>query len=79
MIISSQSGAFLLYGLDAVMDEEGTADISVNRISVSNKEKILKVWDENKSVILKRVQNSQMWAFCAQHYKLKVSSRRDSS
>jgi hypothetical protein len=33
--ISSQSGAFLLFGLDAVLDEKGTPDIGVTRIGVS--------------------------------------------
>ena len=68
--ISSQSGAFLLYGLDAVMDEEGTADISVNRISVSNKEKILKDLDLlniNESTVFPYIENSAKYV--ADKYK----------
>lgn len=37
--IHSQSGAFLLFGLDAVLDEKGTEEIKVMRVVVSNKKK----------------------------------------
>lgn len=59
-----------MYGLDAVMDEEGTADISVNRISVSNKEKILKDLDLlniNESTVFPYIENSAKYV--ADKYK----------
>jgi hypothetical protein len=38
---TSQSGAFLLFGLGAVLNESGTDEISVKRISILNKAEIL--------------------------------------
>ncbi|SDJ45972.1 FRG domain-containing protein [Ferrimonas sediminum] len=59
--ISSQSGAFLLFGLDAVFDEEGTPEIKVSRITVSNKESILEELDLlniNESTVFPYIENS---------------------
>ncbi|MCC6076692.1 FRG domain-containing protein [Pseudomonas sp. GCM10022188] len=59
--ISSQSGAFLLFGLDAVLDELGTTDIKVERISVINKRNILKELDLlniNESTVFPHIENS---------------------
>ena len=59
--ISSQSGAFLLFGLDAVFDEEGTPEIKVSRITVSNKESILRELDLlniNESTVFPYIENS---------------------
>jgi len=59
--ISSQSGAFLLFGLDAVLDELGTTDIKVERISITNKSKILKELDLlniNESTVFPYIENS---------------------
>lgn len=42
MRISSQSGAFLLYGLDAVLQEAGDRDVVISRFVISNKASILK-------------------------------------
>jgi hypothetical protein len=59
--ISSQSGAFLLFGLDAVLDEKGTPEIKVTRISVSNKASILKQLDLlniNESTVFPYIENS---------------------
>ena len=39
--IAFQSGAFLLFGQDATLDEGGTPEISVQRIAVTNKETVL--------------------------------------
>lgn len=39
--ILSQSGAFLLFGHEAVMDENGSDDILIERITVTKKKKIL--------------------------------------
>lgn len=59
--ISSQSGAFLLFGLDAVFDEEGTPEIKVSRITVSNKKSVLKELDLlniNESTVFPYIENS---------------------
>ena len=77
--ISSQSGAFLLYGLDAVMDEEGTSDISVTRITVDNKEKILKELDLlniNESTVFPYIENSAKYV--AEKYKFNKTLQRTS-
>ncbi|MBB6117818.1 hypothetical protein F4826_004797 [Rahnella inusitata] len=39
--IASQSGAFLLFGMDAVLQESGDSEVSVRRISVTNKKHIM--------------------------------------
>ncbi|MGB6034901.1 MAG: FRG domain-containing protein [Cryomorphaceae bacterium] len=59
--ISSQSGAFLLFGLDSVFDEEGTPEIKVSRITVSNKDAILEELDLlniNESTVFPYIENS---------------------
>jgi hypothetical protein len=59
--ISSQSGAFLLFGLDAVFDESGTPDIEVSRITITNKKSILKELDLlniNESTVFPYIENS---------------------
>lgn len=59
--ISSQSGAFLLFGLDAVLDEKGTPEIGLSRISVSSKAAILEQLDLlniNESTVFPYIENS---------------------
>lgn len=61
--ISSQSGAFLLFGLDATLPEAGNADIAVDRISIkaSEKAKILRELDGlniNESTVFPYIENS---------------------
>lgn len=59
--ISSQSGAFLLFGLDAVFDESGTPEITVSRITITNKKEILKELDLlniNQSTVFPHIENS---------------------
>lgn len=59
--ISSQSGALLLFGLDAVLDEKGTPDIQVSRISIANKISILEELDLlniNESTVFPYIENS---------------------
>jgi hypothetical protein len=59
--ISSQSGAFLLFGLDAVLDEKGTPEIQVSRIAVANKSAILRELDLiniNESTVFPYIENS---------------------
>jgi hypothetical protein len=77
--ISSQSGAFLLYGLDAVMDEEGTLEINVMRITVSNKPSILKELDLlniNESTVFPYIENSAKYV--AGKYKFNKALQRTS-
>lgn len=59
--ISSQSGAFLLFGMDAVLDEKGTPEIQVTRIAVSQKAAILRELDLlniNESTVFPYIENS---------------------
>jgi hypothetical protein len=59
--IHSQSGAFLLFGHEAVMDENGTEDIAVQRITVSNKKEILDELDVlniNESTVFPYIENT---------------------
>lgn len=59
--ISSQSGAFLLFGLDSVFDEEGTDEIKVSRITITNKRSILRELDLlniNESTVFPFIENS---------------------
>jgi len=68
--ISSQSGAFLLYGIDAILNEKGTNDIKVTRITVINKEKILEELDLlniNESTVFPYIENSAKYV--ASKYK----------
>lgn len=68
--ISSQSGAFLLFGLDSVFDEEGTPEITVSRITASNKEGILRELDLlniNESTVFPYIENSAKYV--AQKFK----------
>jgi len=72
--IHSQSGAFLLFGLDAVLDEKGTPDIEVARISVSHKASILKELDHlniNESTVFPYIENSAKYV--AQKYAFQAS------
>ncbi|HEX7388129.1 MAG TPA: FRG domain-containing protein [Castellaniella sp.] len=67
--ITSQSGAFLLFGLDAVLNEDGTDEISVMRITVSNKAEILRQLDLlniNESTVFPYIENSAKYV--AQKY-----------
>lgn len=59
--ISSQSGAFLLFGLDSIFNEDGTDEMKVYRISVTNKDLILKELDYlniNESTVFPYIENS---------------------
>ncbi len=77
--ISSQSGAFLLYGLDAVMNEEGTPEITVARITVANKSAILEELDLlniNESTVFPYIENSAKYV--ADKYKFNKALQRTS-
>ncbi|MBB3760371.1 FRG domain-containing protein [Xanthomonas arboricola] len=59
--IAFQSGAFLLFGHDATLDEGGTPEISVQRIGVSNKRAVLKQLDQlniNESTVFPYIESS---------------------
>ena len=68
--IHSQSGAFLLFGLDAVLDESGSEDINIIRISVFNKAEILAELDRlniNESTVFPYIESSAKYV--ANRYK----------
>jgi hypothetical protein len=74
--ISSQSGAFLLFGMDAVLDEQGNSDIRVQRISVSNKASILAELDHlniNESTVFPYIENSAKYV--AQKYEFQSTEQ----
>lgn len=74
--ISSQSGAFLLFGLDAVLNEDGTSDIRVSRITVTNKKSILKELDLlniNESTVFPYIENSAKYV--AEKYKFNKTTQ----
>ena len=59
--IAFQSGAFLLFGHDATLDEAGTPEISVQRIAVTDKETVLRQLDQlniNESTVFPYIENS---------------------
>lgn len=59
--ISFQSGAFLLFGDEAVLDEEGTEDITLHRIAITNKRNVLKELDRlniNESTVFPYIESS---------------------
>ncbi|MBS1160541.1 MAG: hypothetical protein H6R15_2960 [Proteobacteria bacterium] len=59
--IAFQSGAFLLFGHDATLDEEGTDVIAVQRIAVTNKRNVLRQLDQlniNESTVFPYIENS---------------------
>jgi len=59
--IAFQSGAFLLFGHDATLDEGGTPDISIQRIGVSNKRNVLAQLDQlniNESTVFPYIESS---------------------
>jgi hypothetical protein len=73
MRISSQSGAFLLYGLDAVLQEAGDRDVIISRIVIGNKAGILKqlhTLNIHASTIYPGLEKS------AEEIKIKYQSRR---
>lgn len=59
--ISFQSGAFLLFGQDAALEESGSPEISVTRIGIKNKSQVLKQLDQlniNESTVFPYIENS---------------------
>ena len=59
--IAFQSGAFLLFGHDATLDEGGSSEIVVQRIAVSSKRAVLQQLDQlniNESTVFPYIENS---------------------
>lgn len=72
--IASQSGAFLLFGHDAIMNENGIEGITLDRITVIKKEKILIELDSlniNSSTLFPYIENSAKYT--ADRYKFRQS------
>jgi hypothetical protein len=72
--ITFQSGAFLLFGIDSVLAEEGTPEIEVTRITVSNKVSILRELDLlniNESTVFPYIENSAKYV--AKKYEFQVT------
>lgn len=70
--ISFQSGAFLLFGDEAILDEAGTPDINLIRIAVTNKNKVLQELDKlniNESTVFPYIENSAK--YIAQKFSFK--------
>ncbi|MGY8624418.1 FRG domain-containing protein [Chromobacterium violaceum] len=71
--ISSQSGAFFLFGIDAILDEKGSPEIKISRISIKNKIGILQELDMlniNESTVFPNIENSAK--YIADKYKYKA-------
>ncbi|MEO3714090.1 FRG domain-containing protein [Roseateles flavus] len=71
--IAFQSGAFLLFGHDATLDEGGTPEISVKRIAVKNKGAVLSQLDQlniNDSTVFPYIENSAK--YIAQKFAFKA-------
>lgn len=59
--ITSQAGAFLLFGIDAVFEEAGDTAIAVERIAINDKARVLKELDLlniNDSTVFPNIENS---------------------
>jgi hypothetical protein len=69
--ISSQSGVFLLFGLDAILDKNGNENIQIQRIKIRDKKKILDELDLlniNESTVFPDIESSARYI----SYKNKV-------
>lgn len=68
--ITSQAGAFLLFGEDAIFDEETNHDIKFSRIRVGDKSRILRELDQlniNDSTVFPNIENTAKYV--AQKFK----------
>lgn len=73
--IAFQSGAFLLFGQDATLDEGGTPEITVQRIAITNKDAVLRQLDQlniNESTVFPYIENSAK--YLAQKYAFRSPS-----
>lgn len=76
--IAFQSGAFLLFGHDATLDEGGSPEISVQRISVQNKKGVLKQLDQlniNDSTVFPYIENSSKYIAQKFSFRAPIKSR----
>ncbi|CAE6747761.1 hypothetical protein R75483_02977 [Paraburkholderia domus] len=70
--IAFQSGAFLLFGDDATLDEGGSPEIAVQRIAVMNKRSVIKQLDQlniNESTVFPYIESSAK--YIAQKFSFK--------
>ncbi|HDI3254017.1 TPA: hypothetical protein PMC85_003613, partial [Vibrio cholerae] len=77
--ITSQSGAFLLFGHEVIFDEKGTEEIEVLRITITNKTVLLKELDLlniNESTVFPYIENSARYV--ADKYKFNKAFKSDS-
>lgn len=70
--IASQSGAFLLFGIDSSLNEEGTESIQINRVVIKKEDKSkilieLDLLNVNESSVFPYIENSAK--YIAQKYK----------
>lgn len=80
--ISSQSGAFLLFGMDAVLDEGGTPEMEVSRITITNKMAILRELDLlniNESTVFPYIENSARYVADKYKFNKPIQPTLDSS
>ena len=78
--ISFQSGAFLLFGLDTILNEQGTHEFKVTRITINNKPSILKELDLlniNESTVFPYIENSAK--YFAKKYEFSKSTNTKKS
>lgn len=77
--IISQSGAFLLFGHEVIFDEKGTEEIQILRITITNKEVLLKELDLlniNESTVFPYIENSAR--YIADKYKFNKACKSNS-
>ncbi|WP_114635472.1 FRG domain-containing protein [Vibrio splendidus] len=77
--ITSQSGAFLLFGHEVIFDEKGTEEIEVLRITITNKTVLLKELDLlniNESTVFPYIENSARYV--ADKYKFNKAFKSNS-
>lgn len=78
--IAFQSGAFLLFGHDATLDEGGSPEISVQRIAVRNKVGVLRELDQlniNESTVFPYIENSAK--YIAHKFSFRAPTQADRS
>lgn len=78
--ISSQSGAFLLFGHEAQFQEEGTESIVIKRIAIQKKQQILhdlELLNINESTVFPNIESSAR--HIAEKFKTKINSAENAS
>ena len=75
--ISSQSGAFLLFGLDSTLNEDGTDFIQIKRYTITEKNDILSELDRlniNESTVFPYIENTAKYLTKKYEFKAKPAS-----